>query len=198
MLFAAIIFHCNLTSPGVLWNQFKYNICKDLLYKLTAIYPNHNFAQDDIYNYGLHLIDDVLHKWGTQLSHVFGIPQVMGNWGVVAEGNRLINEQLSYNIGELTDRVMVNMAQFNDAQREIYDAVMESVNNNNGVSVNNNNKKIFFLHSAGGCGKTFVCNTIATAVYTQKKIVLCVASSGITSLLLEGRRTAHSTFKIPL
>ena len=43
----------------------------------------------------------------------------MGNWGVVAEGNRLINEQLNYSIGELTDRVMANMAQFNDAQREV-------------------------------------------------------------------------------
>ena len=75
-------------------------------------------------------------------------------------------------------------------QRGVYEAVMESVNNNNG--------KIFFLHSAGGCGKTFVCNTIATAVRAQGKIALCVASSGIASLLLEGGKTAHSTFKIPL
>ena len=114
----------------------------------------------------------------------------MGNWGVVAEGNRLINEQLNHNIGELTDRVIANMAQFNDAWRKVYDSVMESVNNNDG--------KIFFLHSAGSCGKTFVCNTIATAVRAQEKIVLCVASLGIASLLLEGGRTAHSTFKIPL
>ena len=54
------------------------------------------------------------------------------------------------------------------------------------------------MHSAGGCGKTFVCNTIAAAVRAQGKITLCVASSGIASLLLEGGRTAHSTFKIPL
>ena len=65
-------------------------------------------------------------------------------------------------------------------------------------SVNNNTGKTFFLHSAGGCGKTFVCNTITAAVHSQGKIALCVASSGITSLLLEGGRTAHSTFKIPL
>ena len=60
MLFVTIIFHCNPTSSGVLWNQFKHNICDDLLYKLTAIYPNRNFAQDDIYDYGLHLINNVL------------------------------------------------------------------------------------------------------------------------------------------
>ena len=90
MLFATIVFHCNPTSPGALWNQFKHNICDDLLYKLTGIYPNHDFAQDEVYDYGLHLIDDVLHKWGTQLSDILGMPQITGNWGIVAEGNRLI------------------------------------------------------------------------------------------------------------
>ena len=189
-LFATILFHCNPTSPGILWNQFKHHICDDLLYRLTNIYPNRDFTQDEVYDYGLHLIDHVLRTWGTQLSDIPGMPQIIHDWGVVAEGNRLINDQLNYNREELAARVTANTAQFNDAQRGVYNAVMESVNNNNG--------KTFFLHSAGGCGKTFVCNTIAAAVRAQGKIALCVASSGIASLLLEGGRTAHSTFKIPL
>ena len=53
----------------------------------------------------------------------------------------------------------------------------------------------FFVHSAGGCGKTYV---IAAAVHSQRKIVLCVASSGIASLLLAGGCTAHSHFKISI
>jgi hypothetical protein len=190
MLFATIIVHCNPTSPANLWNQFKHNICDDLLYKLTNIHPNRDFTQDEVYDYGLHLIDHVLRSLNTQLSNIPGMPQITGNWGVVAEGNRLINEQLNYNREELAERVTANTARFNDAQRVVYDAVMASVDNNNG--------KTFFLHSAGGCGKTFVCNTIAAAVRAQGKIALCVASSGIASLLLEGGRTAHSTFKIPL
>ena len=56
------------------------------------------------------------------------MPQITGNWGVVAEGNRLVNEQLNYNIGELNNKVAANMAQFDNPQREVYDAVMESVN----------------------------------------------------------------------
>ena len=190
MLFATILFHCNPTSPGALWDQFKHHICNDLMYRLTNIHPNRDFAQEEVYDYGLHLIDHVLRNWGTQLADIPGMPQIVGNWGVVAEGNRLINEQLNYNREDLAARVTVNTAQFNDAQRGVYEAVMESVNNNNG--------KTFFLHSAGGCGKTFVCNTIAAAVRAQGKIALCVASSGIASLLLEGGKTAHSTFKIPL
>ena len=190
MLFATILFHCNPTSPEILWDQFKHHICDDLLFKLTTIYPNCDFTQEEVYDYGLHLIDHVLHNWGTQLSEIPGMPQIIGDWGVVAEGNRLIQEQFNYNREQLAVRVTANTAQFNDAQRRVYNAVMESVNNENG--------KVFFLHSAGGCGKTFVCNTIAAAVRAQGKIALCVASSGIASLLLDGGCTAHSTFHIPL
>ena len=190
MLFATILFHCNPTSPGVLWEQFKHHICDDLLVKLNNLFPNHHFNQDQVYDYGLHLIDHILHNWGKQLVDIPGMPQIIGNWGVVANGNRLLHEQLDYNREELTDRVTQNLAKFNNPQRTIYNAVMDSVNGN--IS------RVFFLHSAGGCGKTFVCNTIAAAVRAQGKICLCVASSGIASLLLDGGRTAHSTFRIPL
>jgi ATP-dependent DNA helicase PIF1 len=79
---------------------------------------------------------------------------------------------------------------FNQEQRQAYDDVMDSVINKKG--------KIIFLHSAGGYGKTFVCNTIAAAVCAQEKIALCAASSEIAALLLEGGRIAHSTFRIPI
>ena len=55
-----------------------------------------------------------------------------------------------------------------------------------------------FLHSVGGCGKTFVCNTIAASVRSTNRVALAVASSGIAALLLVGGHTAHSRFKIPI
>ena len=58
--------------------------------------------------------------------------------------------------------------------------------------------EIFFLHGAGGTGKTFLYNTLCYHLRSQDKIVLCVASSGIDSLLLQGGCTAHSCFKIPI
>ena len=64
--------------------------------------------------------------------------------------------------------------------------------------VQNNEGKIFFLQSAGGGGKTYVCNTIAAAVRAINHPALCVASSGIAALLLDGGHTAHSCFKIPI
>ena len=38
--------------------------------------------------------------------------------------------------------------------------------------------------------------TLTSALRSQRQIVLTVASSGITSLLLPGGQTAHSKFKI--
>jgi hypothetical protein len=190
MLFATILFHCNPTSPGVLWVKYRHHICDDLLVKLNGIFPNRNFSLDEVYDYGLHLINHILSKWGKSLTEIPGMPPIVGNCGAVDEGNRLLHEQLDYNREELDARVAENVAKFNNPQRAVYNAVMDSVNNN--IS------RLFFLHSAGGCGKTFVCNTIASAVCAKGKICLSVASSGIASLLLEGGRTAHSTFRIPL
>ena len=39
---------------------------------------------------------------------------------------------------------------------------------------------------------------ILANIRSQQKIVLAVASSGIAANLLDGGRTAHSTFKLPL
>jgi len=56
----------------------------------------------------------------------------------------------------------------------------------------------FFIYAAGGCGKIFLCNTIAAEVRRRGQIALCVASSGIATFLLDGERISHSHFKIPL
>ena len=128
MLFATILFHCTPTSPTLLWNQFKLKICDDLLHKLTNLYPNRDFSQEEVHDYGLYLINHVLNTWGKQLADFPDMPQVIGDWGVLVGGNRLLNEQLDYNREELAEKVTANLALFNDAQRRVYDAVMGSVN----------------------------------------------------------------------
>lgn len=80
--------------------------------------------------------------------------------------------------------------EFGFDQKKTYDAVLNSIDNNLG--------QFFFLNGAGGTGKTFLYKTIISKLRSIKKVVLPVASSGIVALLLPGRRTAHSRFKIPL
>jgi len=75
-------------------------------------------------------------------------------------------------------------------QRGVYNEITEAVFNNLGG--------VFFVYGFGGTGKTFIWKTLSVAIRCRGQIVLNVASSGIASLLLEGGRTAHSRFGIPL
>jgi len=95
-----------------------------------------------------------------------------------------------YNVDKMATLVGEQRAIFNPDQATAFNAVLESVTNNQG--------HFFFIYAAGGCGKTFLCNTIAAEVRRRGQVALCVASSGIAPLLLNGGRTSHSCFKIPL
>ncbi|EOA28456.1 hypothetical protein CARUB_v10024665mg [Capsella rubella] len=75
-------------------------------------------------------------------------------------------------------------------QRDVYDKITGAVFKDMGG--------MFFVYGFGGTGKTFMWKTLSAAIRSRGKIVLNVASSGIASLLLEGGRTAHSRFAIPL
>ena len=194
-LFAIILLSCNPTSPEVLWHQFKHKICDDLRRLLERVprYFNRAFTDEQIYDYGLHLVDKILLESGKCLTDFPPMPLSTGPqegevWETIP-ANFLLAQQLRYNIDELKATVEQNCGKFNAEQRNVFDAAMDSVNNNKG--------KMLFIHSAGGCGKTFVCNTIAAAVRAKGKVALCVASSGIAALLLDGGQTAHSRLGIP-
>ncbi|XP_056855859.1 uncharacterized protein LOC130505286 isoform X1 [Raphanus sativus] len=77
-----------------------------------------------------------------------------------------------------------------DEQRKIYEEIMEAVIEKKGG--------IFFVYGFGGTGKTFLWRLLSAAIRSRGEIVLNVASSGIASLLLQGGRTAHSRFGIPI
>ena len=67
----------------------------------------------------------------------------------------------------------------NAQQLAVYEHVLQCINGGAG--------SLFFLNRPGGTRKTFVYQAISHAIHGQG-IVLCVASSGIASILLpEGR-----------
>ncbi|OSC97184.1 hypothetical protein PYCCODRAFT_1377786, partial [Trametes coccinea BRFM310] len=66
------------------------------------------------------------------------------------------------------------------------------------ASVRQQESKLYFVHGPGGTGKTFLYSTLCHKLRGEGHIVLCVAASGIAALLLDGGRTAHSMFKIPV
>jgi chromosomal replication initiation ATPase DnaA len=58
--------------------------------------------------------------------------------------------------------------------------------------VDTNQEKLIFIDGPGGTGKTYLWKAVTTKIRSKGKIVIVVASCGITALLLEDGRTAHS------
>jgi len=88
-----------------------------------------------------------------------------------------------YDVDEMATLVNEQRTIFNPDQAAAFDTVLESITNNQG--------HLFFIHAVGGCGKIFLCNTIAAEVRRRDQAALCVASSGIAALLLDGGKTSH-------
>ncbi|GKE37194.1 hypothetical protein Tco_1460599, partial [Tanacetum coccineum] len=58
------------------------------------------------------------------------------------------------------------------------------------------NGGVFFEYGCGGTGKTYLWRIIISRIRLTGKVVLSVALSGITSLLLPGGRISHPRFRI--
>ena len=188
-LFATLLLFCSPAKPERLWNEFREHICDDLGYRLQCS-GRQDPQDDEIFDYGLWLIERVLMK--TQRKRLEDFPDMPlpeRDWEGVAE-NSLIGEQLNYDRDRERNLAEERLAQLNPEQLNAYQRIISSVETQAGQT--------FFLNGPGGTGKTFVYNTVCNVVRSRGWIVLCVASSGIASLLLCGGRTAHSMFKIPL
>ena len=186
-LFVTILKDCIPSEPRALWDQFKENICDDLGHVLRNR-GMETLTHNQEYDYGLYLIDKSLREVGKSLNDFPPMPMPVGDW-MAMEGNQLIADQLAYDHEEQRQKAEDNIQKMNQDQRNAFNIIIDSVSNN---------PQMFFLHGPAGTGKTFCYKTICYHLRGQGKIVLCVASSGIASLLLPGGRTAHSTFKIPI
>ncbi|XP_031247863.1 uncharacterized protein LOC116105595 [Pistacia vera] len=84
--------------------------------------------------------------------------------------NKLIVEELNYDINSnkiLHDDLYIGL---NNGQRDIYNSIIDSVYNERG--------KPFFVYGHDGTGKTFLWSTIIAKLRSEGKIVLAVATSG--------------------
>ena len=57
---------------------------------------------------------------------------------------------------------------------------------------------MYVINSPGGYGKTNLFTAILSAVRSKGKIALAVAPTGLAAENMEGGRTCHSRFKIPI
>ncbi|XP_044592014.1 ATP-dependent DNA helicase RRM3-like [Cotesia glomerata] len=104
--------------------------------------------------------------------------------------NTDLQREQQYDHGNLATIITNSEPLLTAEQKIIYDRIMLAVAAEQGG--------IFFLDAPGGTGKTFLISLILAKIRSQQKIALVVASSGIAATLLDGGRTAHSLFEVPL
>ena len=75
-------------------------------------------------------------------------------------------------------------------QRNIYDVVIDSALRNKG--------DFLFVYGHGRTMKTYIWKTVICRLRLKGKIVIVVATSRTTALLLPGGRMTHSRFQIPI
>jgi len=155
---------------------------------MTHYQAHQEIPEEDVYDYGLWDLNRILVKMERSLADFPPMSLPQQKWG-----HRIPNPLLQaqqYNVDEMAALVNKQRAIFNPEQTVAFHAILESITNNQG--------HLFFIYVAGGCGKTFLCNTIAAEARRRGQVVLYVTSSGIVALLLDGGRTSHSCFKIPM
>ena len=104
----------------------------------------------------------------------------------------VIREEMDFDVEQLQDMVDERLPNFTEEQYEIYEKVLNAVNNKTEL--------LMFIDAYGGCGKTYLLNTILSAVrgLDGGSTALAMATTGIAAQLLTLGRTFHSRLKAPL
>jgi hypothetical protein len=138
---------------------------------------------DPYLDYGLHLIETGLADADQTLTE-HQLPAPTFNWAVVHEilqGGRCIVDNQG-----LADQIR---ASFNADQLQGFNTIVSAITDDPQTAH-------FYLQGPGGTRKTFLYKALCYYYRARGKVVLCVASTGITALLLPDRRTSHSQFRI--
>ena len=192
--FAIILHYCQPSEPNTLFETFFDQLSDDfLLHEATAQNcPTDAIDTAFIHNQVLLAIDDELAQMGSRLSNHNDMPQPTP----LTEQEKLtqIFRSEKFNITQQEEIVQLLAPKLNDEQMALFEAVYLAVHTPKEEAIT----RQFILNAPAGYGKTFTFKVIAAKIRAERGIVLCVGSTGLAAQNLEGGRTAHSRFKIPI
>ena len=183
-LFASIIVYCQPANLKDLWNKYVDSLIED--------YINKKMSRELAIQKTLVFIKNYLIQNGLDLSDYPELPPLNFEEG---QEHTLISDEQNYNQDDINE-TLNNLDNLNIDQKAIFKTIIKAINGEI-------EQKLFFVDGPGGTGKTYLYNMILAHVRSSSEsglngIAIAVASSGIAALLMNGGRTAHSRFKIPL
>ena len=185
-LFSLLLQQRVISSPLILWEKYKENFAEDILNQHRVINPNLQY-NDIIFNEVLLLIEDKVISLGGEMLEEYGFKNITRTRRNISP---LLAREINYNTKELEKIIKENVPKLTMDQKNPFFEISKVATAKKGG--------LFFIDAPGGTGKTFLLNLLLAHQRMKKNIALAVASSGIAATLLEGGRTAHSTFKLPL
>ncbi len=180
-----LLLFCSPLNPEVLWERYLDDMSHDMRHRRIM----NGGITDDAYNDTLLLLEAKLALTNKGLHDFSKMPFALPPVKMLRVNPQLAAE-LDYNRNVLHGYINQNLPQLNICQEIVVTTVFNVIAQGEGV--------VFFLDGPGGSGKTFVYKVLLALVRRDGHVAIAVASSGIAALLLEGGRTAHSVFKIPI
>ncbi|KAE8240488.1 hypothetical protein A4X13_0g7779 [Tilletia indica] len=191
-LFCAILVNNQVSKPQKLYITFKAALSEDCAYLLKTKGVKGRITNVRSESYARALLAETLSQMSSTVSLASqGIPEPDSAFALDhALQTHLTAEVCAFDAEECEKQWESARRSFNPDQLRAFESVTSSCSRQDGA--------IYFLDGPGGTGKTFVENAILSKIRADGQIALAVASSGIAALLLEGGRTAHSRFNIPI
>ena len=189
-LFVTILIFGEPAKPEVLWDKYKEVMGEDILRQGSiSISVSTQDLRQYVDNEVLILLQDELEGMGTCLEK-FGLP-TPDLQNRIQRIPKVIQDEM-FDISVQRGISEIKCSHLNTDQHNAFCKIMKAVEDEN------HTERLFFLNAPGGYGKTFLIEALLSTVQGMEKIALAIASSGIAAELLEGGRTAHSRFKIPI
>ncbi|KAF7839029.1 putative PIF1 DNA helicase/replication protein A1-like protein [Senna tora] len=190
-LFSTLLIHNTISRPEYVWDKTWMHLSDDILIKERhrTCNPDLQLHDDRIKDLALAEIENILRSNGRSLLEYPPMP-LPSDESICNTENVLMSEELNYDRVLLKSQHSTLSASLTSKQTNIYNDIIDAVDRSEGG--------VFFVNGFGGSGKTFIWNTLTSAIRGRGQIVLAVASSGIASQLILGGRTAHSSFVLKL
>ena len=181
-LFAHILLHCEVSNVAALFASCYDDISEDHRHRLGP-------QIDKILEATLLGIQDILGRASKTLADFPGLPLPTGV-DLTDLKNRDLERETRYDRVKECESAVEKRGKMYPAQAAAFDEIVAAVSAERAA--------FFFIDGPGGCGKTFVYEALLHHVRGKGHIALACAWSGIAAVLLEGGRTCHSRFGLPV
>ena len=180
-LFAQICIECHPVCALNLWNKFKDRMSEDIVHELKI-------NGEETYNVTLLELEKLLQRAHRKLAD-FDLPEPTDRlahqaWITRNIGTDAFNIEHELRECEAAERLL------NVDQGAIFNRVKKALDTNTACRI--------FVDGPGGTGKTFLYKALCHLVRSRGLVIFATAWSGIAASLLDGGRTVHSTFGLPV